>query len=433
MTNIKSGLVFCASLCVAACGSSAQPETSAAAGASSAGSGNAGATGGIGGSSGNAAAAGSAGSAASAGSGGVGGAAGSAGSGGSGGAAAVVGTCAPPKPEDMYTPIPKLSQTGCVDPTDPRKPTANAVTYEVNSPLWSDMADKSRAFVLPAGKKIHVRNCTATPADCAASDMADDGRWDFPIGTVMIKIFMFDGKLVETRLFMHMGDDMGADAGWIGYGYQWNEAQTDATIVPSDRQDVMFNTGAQTVHWHYPSRQDCMDCHNTAAGSTLGPETAQMNRMVSGANQIDTFAGKNLFDTAPTKPYKAALVTPYTGQLGSPPAGATTEQEARSYLHANCGFCHRPGGTFDEFDMRYDTALKNSNLCTDGTQGQIGDNPSIKILSPAHSADSLIVERMNLTNDAQTDERMPQIGSYVVDTTGTPLVAKWIDGLTSCN
>jgi hypothetical protein len=32
---------------------------------------------------------------------------------------------------------------------------------------------------------------------------ADDGRWDFPIGTVMIKIFMFDGKLVETRLLMH--------------------------------------------------------------------------------------------------------------------------------------------------------------------------------------------------------------------------------------
>jgi uncharacterized repeat protein (TIGR03806 family) len=356
-----------------------------------------------------------------------------AGSAGSSGAAAVVGTCTPPKPEDMYTPIAQLSQTGCVDPTDPTKPTANAVTYEVNSPLWSDKADKSRAFVLPAGKKIHVRNCTATPSDCAATDPADDGRWDFPIGTVMIKIFMFDGKLVETRLFMHMGDDTGADAGWIGYGYQWNEAQTDAIIVPSDRQDVMFDTGTRTVHWHYPSRQDCMDCHNAVAGSTLGSETAQMNRMVSGANQIDTFASKNLFDTPPTKPYKAALITPYTGQLGSPPAGATSEQEARSYLHANCGFCHRPAGMFDEFDMRYDTALKSSNLCKDGTQGQIGANPSIKILSPGHSADSLIIERMTLTNDAETDQRMPQIGSYVVDTTGTPLVAKWIDSLTSCN
>lgn len=54
----------------------------------------------------------------------------------------------------------------------------------------------------------------------------EHGRWDFPIGTVMIKIFMFDGKLVETRLLMHtrnMNDSPNGD--WVGYGYQWNEAQ----------------------------------------------------------------------------------------------------------------------------------------------------------------------------------------------------------------
>ncbi len=340
-----------------------------------------------------------------------------------------MGTCTPPKPEDMYTPITMLSQTGCVDATDPKKPVASAVTYEVNSPLWSDNADKTRAFVLPAGKKIHVRNCTATPSDCSATDMADDGRWDFPVGSVMIKIFMFDGKLVETRLFMHMGDAMGADAGWVGYGYQWNEAQTDATIVPSDRQAVMFNTGKQTVNWHYPSRQDCLDCHNTAAGSTLGPETAQMNRVVSGTNQIDAFAAKSLFDVAPTKPYKAALALPYAGQLGTPAAGATTAQEARSYLHANCAFCHRPGGMFNAFDLRYDTTLANSKLCGMGTQGQVGTNPSLKILSPGKSADSLMIERMSVTNDNYSDLRMPQIGSYVVDSTGVPLVKQWIDAL----
>ena len=75
--------------------------------------------------------------------------------------------------------------------------------YEVNSPLWSDSATKTRAFVLPAGGKIHVKNCTTNPTECPQG-AADDGKWVFPVGTVMIKNFMFDGKLVETRLFMHL-------------------------------------------------------------------------------------------------------------------------------------------------------------------------------------------------------------------------------------
>ena len=53
-------------------------------------------------------------------------------SGGSGGAQ-VVGNCSPP--DDLYNPIPNLSLTGCVDPSDPTKLTARAVPYEVNSPL----------------------------------------------------------------------------------------------------------------------------------------------------------------------------------------------------------------------------------------------------------------------------------------------------------
>ncbi|MEP7051046.1 MAG: hypothetical protein ABJB12_11865 [Pseudomonadota bacterium] len=427
MTHNHLAFVFGTALSALSCGADSQPEDHAGAGASSSAGGQAGATAAVGGGSGATASAGSAGAAtggggASAGTGGV------AGSGGTAGAASVEG-CSPPKPEDMYTPIPLLSKTGCVDASDPKKFVASAVTYQVNSPLWSDNADKSRAFVLPTGKKIHVRNCAASAADCAKSDLADDGRWDFPVGSVMIKIFMVDGKLVETRLFMHMGSDTGADAGWVGYSYQWNEAQTDATIVPSDRQAVMFNTGKQTVTWHYPSRQDCMDCHNKAAGFTLGPETAQMNRVLAGTNQIDALAARNLFDVAPTKPYKAALVTPYPVSNAAPAADATVAQEARSYLHANCAFCHRPGGMFDAFDLRYDTALADSKLCGLGTKGQVGSNPSLKILSPGTSADSLIIERMSVTNDNYSDVRMPQIGSYVVDGTGVPLVQQWIDAL----
>src|SRR5450432_1287433 len=221
MAHSKSLLGLAALLLLTACGSSDSKSGTADQGGSS----GAATVGGNGGASGSA----------SAGSGGVagssGGGGGLAGSAGTAGGAAVV-TCSPPA--DVFSPISTLSQTGCVDPADPRKPIASAVTYEVNSPLWSDSADKARAFVLPPGGKIHVRDCAANASDCPMGTQ-DDGRWDFPVGTVMIKIFMFDEKLVETRLFMHLNAD-----NWIGYSYEWDEAQTDATIVSADRVSVMF-------------------------------------------------------------------------------------------------------------------------------------------------------------------------------------------------
>ncbi len=319
----------------------------------------------------------------------------------------------------------KLTETGCVDLANPAKPTASAFSYEVNSPLWSDTADKTRAFVLPAGAKIHVRDCTAKPADCPNGN-ADEGRWDFPVGSVMIKTFAFDSKLVETRLFMHIDA-----ANWVGYSYQWDEAQKEATLVSSDGASVMFNTGTRMVSWHYPSQMDCTNCHNAGGGSTLGPETAQMNRTVAGAatNQIDKLATLGLFETPPPKPYKAALVAPYASQAGTPPADATTEQKARSYLHANCGFCHRPGGNYPNFDFRYDTTFKNMNICNaEAKKGAIANAPGkTNILVPGKEADSVMWLRMNEADPMKG--RMPQVASFVVDADATTVVGDWIKAL----
>jgi len=359
----------------------------------------------------------------------TGGSAGASGSGGAGGlggggGAGMVGTCTPPS--DVFSPITKLSLTGCVDATDPKKPIARAVSYEVNSPLWSDSADKARAFVLPVGGKIHVRDCAANAADCP-NGTQDNGRWDFPVGTVMIKEFMFDGKLVETRLFMHNDAQ-----NWVGYSYEWDEQQTEATITSPDRVDLMFNTGKRTVEWHYPSQQDCLNCHNAAAGSTLGPETAQMNRMVGGMNQIDKIAALGLFEKAPAMPYKAALTTPYATSLGMPQAGATVEEKARSYLHANCSFCHRPGGNYPNFDFRYDTALKDMAICNAvARKGGIASAPDkTLVMVPGKEADSLMWLRMSEANPDKG--RMPQVGSYAVDADGVKAVGDWIDSLTAC-
>ncbi|MES1177049.1 MAG: hypothetical protein ABUL62_22195 [Myxococcales bacterium] len=186
------------------------------------------------------------------------------------------------------------------------------------------------------------------------------------------------------------------------------------------------------MSWHYPSQKDCLNCHNTAGGSTLGPETAQLNRVVGTANQIDQLAALSLFETAPTKPYKAALVAPYASQAGTPPASATTEQKARSYLHANCGFCHRPGGNYPNFDFRYDTAFKDMNLCNaDAKKGAISSAPGkTKILVPGQETSSVLWLRMNEADPEKG--RMPQIASYAVDHDAVSVVGDWIQAISAC-
>ncbi|HEY4185045.1 MAG TPA: hypothetical protein VGP07_08250 [Polyangia bacterium] len=365
------------------------------------------------------------------GSGGAQAASGGSGSGSGGGAATggSSGTTACKPPTDVNQPIAKLADTGCMSATAPTAFASAIFPYTVNSPLWSDAADKSRGFVLPAGGKIHVKNCADSAENCAggATD-PDDGKWVFPVGTVMVKNFSFDGKTVETRLFVHHDADT-----WVGYSYAWTEDQAGATIVASAGAEVNFNTGSRTVDWHYPSRDNCMKCHKPTGGDTLGPETDQMNRMAAsgGMNQIDQLQQMGAFDKAVPTPYKAALVTPYASQVGMPSSSATAEQKARSYLQANCAFCHRPDDP-DYFltDMRFGVPLGDMGLCGQDPQksdlGVIGS----KRLDPGNPMNSLMWLRMKAPPDGVDKYgRMPPIASYITDDAGAQVISDWISGL----
>jgi hypothetical protein len=142
-----------------------------------------------------------------------------------------------------------------------------------------------------------------------------------------------------------------------------------------------------------------------------------------------------LFETAPGKPYKAALVPPYPGQSGSPPQAATLEQKARSYLHANCSFCHRPDGKWNGFDVRFDVPLKSAAICNavpgKGNLGVAGAT----LLTPKSSMSSLMWLRMNAPpGNAMTGGtgRMPAIASNVVDSQATALISQWINSINAC-
>jgi uncharacterized repeat protein (TIGR03806 family) len=386
------------------------------AGASTGGTGNDAGTGGtVGGASGaGGSAAGGAGSGGASG-GGAGGASGGsdAGSAGAGGGA-VMGCIVPATQAEQPM---LLSQTGCVDPSDPKRPAASLIPYDVNSALWSDGATKERYVSLPPGSKIGVKDCDVDPASCMPVDAGgsgeDEGHWDLPVKTVLVKTFLIDGKRVETRLLMRF-----AATTWLGFSYEWNDAETDATLLPDFLDKPVGN---QT--WHYPSRSQCLECHTKAGGRSLGLSTQQLDRMHTypeGAmNQVEKFVALGHLDAMPK------ALPAYPDPYGSAPL----ETRARSYLQTNCAICHRAGGTVSDVDLRFTTSFAATTLCNGMVIKGTGDPmlPQIRLV-PGDPAMSNLSFRMHDT----TVYRMPKIGSNVVDPMGTALIDEWITSIQSC-
>jgi uncharacterized repeat protein (TIGR03806 family) len=301
----------------------------------------------------------------------------------------------------------QLSDTGCVDASNPTRPASGLIPYAPDAPFWSDGAVKERWIALPNGQNITVGN---------------DGDWDFPNGTVLMKNFRLGSRLIETRLFMRHPDGV-----WAGYSYEWNAQGNDATLVRGGKR-VAIN--GQT--WIYPSEAQCLQCHTEAAGRSLGLETRQLAFDIRypqtgrDANQLVTL---NAINTLTPPIANATAVTPYPNPTGT---AGTLGERARAYLHTNCSQCHRPGGpTTSTMDLRYSTALADTNACNAvPTLGDLGIADA-RLIAPGASARSVLPARMGLRGVA---DAMPPVGLGArVDTDGVRLIRDWINSLASCN
>lgn len=346
-------------------------------------------------------------------------------------------TCVPP-PIDQ--PIRKLSETGCVDRQRPLAPGAGAIFYDVASPLWSDGSTKERWIFLPPGKRVRIKSCTRDPRSCQDPELGtggtwwDEGHFEVPEGTVLVKHFSIAARRIETRLITRTA------TGWGAYSYRWNEAQTDAEVIGLDEGAVAREVANPALNpandptitrapagkqvWTYPSRTDCTKCHIDEAGFQLGLELVQLNRDVTypdgvTMNQLDHWQALGLLENPPAKPYPAPLPLP-TGNQG------TLEQRARSYLHANCAICHRPGSNFPLMDLRWTTTYFATQTCNaEPRKGNMGVAGARRIV-PRQPTLSLVSLRMHTLEDKF---RMPQIASAVVDVQGARLIDDWIASL----
>ncbi|MCG5055180.1 MAG: hypothetical protein KA712_19625 [Myxococcales bacterium] len=301
----------------------------------------------------------------------------------------------------------KLSETGCFQPGDPRKPAAGLIPYGVTAALWSDGADKRRWMALPDGAQIEVDPAT--------------GDFSFPNGTVLLKAFEMDGMPLETRFLVRL-----ATGTWVAYTYVFNEAGTDATLLGRESDYRFLERAGGTLEWTFPSRENCFACHTEGAGRSIGLELAQLDGdfVYPGdklSNQVDTLIAIGVLPSGVDR-------TQGFPALDDPQA--SLDRRARAYLHANCAHCHRPGQTKDvSLDLRYASPLANTNACGVAPAKNKYGIDEIKLIDPGAPENSMVSFRMRST---VKNIRMPDLGTRVVDERALMLVDDWISSLQSC-
>jgi hypothetical protein len=320
-----------------------------------------------------------------------------------------------------------LSQTGAFSDLARLTPTRGLVPYEPNAVLWSDHAKKSRWFGLTA--------------PTSTLGFQRDARWTIPVGAVWVKHFDLELRRgdptsirrVETRFLVRSPVD--AEGRMTGYTYRWNDAQTDATLVPMGGESQVFQVTENGVTrpqtWTFPGRLDCQTCHNSVGGPILSFNTRQLNRAGPGGamNQIVALAQAGYLNvgTVPDPATLPALVSP--ADLSQP-----LELRARAYLDVNCAQCHRPGiaaaGAFEllqnpgAFDARASTPLSLAGIVDGALRFPTADSTH-RVLAPGSVARSQLLARM-ATRGAT---RMPPLATSERDVAAEALVAEWIAAL----
>lgn len=295
------------------------------------------------------------------------------------------------------------------------QPAAGVVPYDLNTPLFSNYAEKARFIKMPAGKKAQYHN---------------NEIFDLPIGTILIKNFYYPidfrkpengRRILETRLLVHR------ENGWHTYQYVWNKEQTDAVFEPiGDITPVSYiDEKGKTVQLQYviPSQAQCLGCHRIGNRiQPIGIAARHLNgnfNYPSGiANQLHYWQQQGMLDLPDTPlPANAVWNQPQSGSL---------EERARAYLDINCGHCHRKegaGGTSGLFLTIHETDPRALGIRKPPVAAGRGSGTLQFDVEPGKPEKSILVYRMQ-TNDPGA--AMPEIGRELVHKEGVALISQWI-------
>ncbi|UJR81408.1 SO2930 family diheme c-type cytochrome [Sandaracinus amylolyticus] len=314
-----------------------------------------------------------------------------------------------------------ISTRGLFEDARTQTPSEGVEPYEIVAPLFSDYASKHRFIQVPEGERITV---------------GEDGYWDFPVGTILVKTFGFPidardpslgERIIETRLLIREEDR------WRPEVYIWNDDVSEAYLTPAGRIVPVSFVDAQgeTVELDYrvPSHTQCSNCHRSSDGlrlRPLGPRTAQMDRMhayADGAeNQIDHLVEAGWLDA---RPATDDVIIDYEAVRNDPEATfEEIDAAARSYLHANCSHCHRDGGPADQSGLFLEIeAMDRGHLGVCKVTVSGGCDFGRAVIQPGAPDASMMVCRMEST---EAGIKMPELPTVLAHTEGVDLIRRWI-------
>ena len=328
---------------------------------------------------------------------------------------------AQPAPQPPAT----LSATGAFADLATLTPAPGVLPYTVNAPLWSDNALKQRWIAVPG------TNDPNAPEERVVFHA--ESEWEYPVGTVLIKHFELatneQNPAIRTRLETRF-TVKSKDGSWYGVTYKWRPDGSDADLLLDGLiENVTITTasgGTRTQPWTYPSRTECLQCHNNASTQVLGLRTWQLNGTftypgtVSPANQIQTWSDIGMFDQTLTVGQISGMMKAVSIQDASAPL----ETRVRSYIDSNCAHCHRPGGAQALMDARFNTPLAAQNIINGAVSNNLGI-PGAHEVTPGSLAQSIMHVRVGSLGV----EKMPPLAKSLVDTAALAIIDQWIKNI----
>jgi uncharacterized repeat protein (TIGR03806 family) len=276
-------------------------------------------------------------------------------------------------------------------------PAAGVTPYALNTPLWSDGAEKLRFIYLPQGTRLTADG---------------DGLLQFPVGAAIIKTFAFgegaERRLIETRVLLHRAD------GWVALPYRWNVEQTEASLaLAGGRLDLVTPTG-EAISYAIPNKNQCKTCHSKDGQVIpIGPKARNLPQQ-----WLAQMVQRGGLDAVPDG---AASLPDWRTHATGP-----AEPLARAYLDVNCAHCHQPGGGASNsgLDLRWEQqephAIGIFKRPVAAGRGAGGHDFSVL---PGQPDTSILLYRMD---SAEPGIAMPELGKSSVDHDGVAVVRRWI-------
>ncbi|MEN9640655.1 MAG: hypothetical protein RLZZ262_2524 [Bacteroidota bacterium] len=300
-------------------------------------------------------------------------------------------------------------------------PNARVLPYEPITPLFSDYAHKSRFVWMPSG--------------VSATYAGDDNLLNFPDGTVLIKNFYYDHvqpqderRILETRLMIRK------NGAWIFADYIWNEEQTEATFS-LDGEYVsltwIHDDGSEkSVNFRIPSDVECFTCHKSnGQNNPIGPKPQNLNKVytyLEGAkNQLTKW--QEVGYLTGELPFSIVSTVDWTDE------SQELELRVRSYLDANCSYCHREEGHcyYRPLRLEFNETGNPDQLGVCQTPQEFINNTLTHNIARGNINRSVMYFRMNTTDQQY---RMPLMGRTIIHEEAVQMMNEYISSLSpACN